>query len=385
MKILLIVIILIKILSSEINFQRNLEGKDCSSYSDCFNCSVCGVTLVDKCPCEWHSGKCNRIYYSNNFNYENCVDLSSSIIQQKYCGNFIEDEKKMILSFPKINGYYGQTNLFCLYRFENQKPNSKLRIEVKIDDKKYSLMDKIIFTMFIKFSSGDKDLKTLLTGRTFIEDYIDFIQFSITSQTLYSENPFTVTITNLDKKFSVGLIFLIIGVIVFYILCSIIIYYFSHKYERRRGNDGHVMNRIFVINQYSQYNEDVNINKIEKMLKDPNQLGERICESKHEKYGNNCTICLEHLKIGVDKISLTPCQHVFHYKCLSNWLRNKDTTYKCPVCNCNILEYQNNNFSDDKNPQFVNNNDNNSDNNNNLGEIMSLRGRSRENQTNNNH
>ena len=51
MKILLIVIILIKILSSEINFQRNLEGKDCSSYSDCFNCSVCGVTLVDTCPC----------------------------------------------------------------------------------------------------------------------------------------------------------------------------------------------------------------------------------------------------------------------------------------------------------------------------------------------
>ncbi len=384
MKIILIVIILIKILSSEINFQRNLEGKDCSSYSDCFNCSVCGVTLVDECPCEWKSGKCNTINYSNNFNDENCDDLSSLEIQKKYCGDFKEDKKKIILSFLNVGGYYGQTNLFCLYKFKNQKPNSKLRIEVEIDDEKYSLMDKIRFIMFIKFSNGGEVLKNPSTGRTIIEGYIDYIKFDITSQTLYSENPFKVTISYSNNKSSVGLIFLIIGVIFFYILCLILSYYCSHKYERRRGNDGRIMNGIFVINQYSQYNEDVNLNKIEKMLKDPNQLGERICESKHEKYGNNCTICLEHLKIGVDKISLTPCQHIFHYKCISEWLRNKDTTYKCPVCNCNILEYQNNNFSDDKNPQFVDNNDNNCDNNNNLGEIMSLRGRSREIQTNNN-
>ncbi len=230
MKIILIVIILIKILSSEINFQRNLEGKDCSSYSDCFNCSVCGVTLVDECPCEWKSGKCNTINYSNNFNDENCDDLSSLEIQKKYCGDFKEDKKKIILSFLNVGGYYGQTNLFCLYKFKNQKPNSKLRIEVEIDDEKYSLMDKIRFIMFIKFSNGGEVLKNPSTGRTIIEGYIDYIKFDITSQTLYSENPFKVTISYSNNKSSVGLIFLIIGVIFFYILCLILSYYCSHKY-----------------------------------------------------------------------------------------------------------------------------------------------------------
>ena len=130
--------------------------------------------------------------------------------------------------------------------------------------------------------------------------------------------------------------------------------------------------------------EEENKEKIDFLLK--NTLAPKKFNKKYgEKDGLTCTICIENFRVGKSRVCITPCQHVFHYKCLSNWLRNKDTTYKCPVCNCNILEYQNNHFSDDKNPQFVNNNDNISDNNNNLGEIMSLRGRSRENQTNNNH
>ena len=89
----------------------------------------------------------------------------------------------------------------------------------------------------------------------------------------------------------------------------------------------------------NEENERIRNKKIiENKLKDPNLLGEKICEKEHEKYGTNCTICLEELKIGVSKVSVTPCQHVFHYKCLFNWLMKKDSTFKCPVCNFNLLD-----------------------------------------------
>ena len=50
------------------------------------------------------------------------------------------------------------------------------------------------------------------------------------------------------------------------------------------------------------------------------------------KYGSKCTICLEDLKTN-ELISITLCQHVFHYKCLSNWLYKAGATLRCPNCN----------------------------------------------------
>ena len=61
------------------------------------------------------------------------------------------------------------------------------------------------------------------------------------------------------------------------------------------------------------------------------------------KDGNKCTICLEDFKIKKSNVSVTTCQHVFHYKCLSNWLIQNVLNPKCPNCNYNlILDVENN-------------------------------------------
>lgn len=47
----------------------------------------------------------------------------------------------------------------------------------------------------------------------------------------------------------------------------------------------------------------------------------------------NCSICLQNIKS--DECSVTSCEHCFHQKCLSQWLRfcqKEDSTALCPVC-----------------------------------------------------
>ena len=48
---------------------------------------------------------------------------------------------------------------------------------------------------------------------------------------------------------------------------------------------------------------------------------------------NKCAICLEteisFKKSNIVNISILSCQHIYHYKCIKQWLRRNDT---CPTC-----------------------------------------------------
>ena len=53
-----------------------------------------------------------------------------------------------------------------------------------------------------------------------------------------------------------------------------------------------------------------------------------------------CIICYEDFKDNDNAIFL-PCFHVFHSKCINEWLKNKDN---CPLCKIEIKNNLNNNF-----------------------------------------
>lgn len=124
-------------------------------------------------------------------------------------------------------------------------------------------------------------------------------------------------------------------------------------------------NRFTFIRVFNnEVNENVindNKKKIEILLNNPDLLGERICKKEFEKYGSNCTICLEEFKVGIDKVSLTPCFHVFHYNCISEWLKKNVTKITCPNCNYNMSNIDKYFININKNQNNENlNNDNSS-------------------------
>ena len=57
---------------------------------------------------------------------------------------------------------------------------------------------------------------------------------------------------------------------------------------------------------------------------------------------NNCTICLEEFILNT-KVSILECDHIFHEKCIDNWIVSKKyINVKCPNCNTLILTIKNN-------------------------------------------
>jgi hypothetical protein len=357
LKIIVFINLIFLIYTNQLSKERNLQSYSCSEFNNCFNCSVCGEYLVTWCKCKWNSYSCvesNNNYYNSNFrsSYENCIDSESKEIQKKYCGEIIEDTKNktIYLSLPEVDGYYGQLNLFCKYNYKSTfKKDAVFKFDFERNDESYYDFDQIQLQFTIVYNEDLNDFSKKIDSyyySTSAENLKEFI-IEIECRTMYTKSPFIVNISYTKGSSKIGLILAIIAIIIICIGCSIIVYCFSKKIsENARIRHNQILEarlqRQMILN-YNEINNEENErirNKkiIENKLKDPNLLGEKICEKEHEKYGTNCTICLEELKIGVSKVSVTPCQHVFHYKCLFNWLMKKDSTFKCPVCNFNLLD-----------------------------------------------
>ena len=67
-------------------------------------------------------------------------------------------------------------------------------------------------------------------------------------------------------------------------------------------------------------------------------LSARKYEKTHNKIDcPRCTICYEDFEVSNSIVSITPCQHIFHYKCLNNWLNQNILNPKCPNCNFDLM------------------------------------------------
>jgi len=109
---------------------------------------------------------------------------------------------------------------------------------------------------------------------------------------------------------------------------------------RNSGNNESIRNsRISLSNSI---NSSVNLNNLSGMEKKKLQLILEMDEYQYkhiQKYDSRketeCAICLEEFK-GVDIIkAFSTCQHIFHKKCLLNWLK---THNKCPLCNHDLSD-----------------------------------------------
>lgn len=328
---------------------------DCTSYSECFNCSVCGDETSNTCSCQWDNEfkNCNNgasKSLTNNF-YEyftSCSDDHSKTITQKYCGKThleLNNDNELVISVPKNFNLYGTRNLYCEFYYKaSGKKDTYYELKYEISSSYFTDLNKIF--LYLKVIYNDETMtsgyfSTRSISRDFdnVKEIYIYLYFSGGVNNL----PFSLKITKKGDETKLALYITIGLVILACLLCALMIYFLSKKISenariRQRNLIQLALNRRVRQNNdasSSQNNEEENGEKIEQLIKIV--LAPKVFNKKCE--GDNCTICIEDFIEGKSKVSITPCQHIFHYKCLCKWLRQNVLNPKCPNCNHNLLEY----------------------------------------------
>lgn len=317
------------------------EEDECS-YDDCFNCVACGNKEVNYCECYWKnnlckSGKKRSITYTTLSS--SCTDESSIELINKFCGQTtlkLNDDNVANVNIPSVNWKYGMTNLFCSYIYSPSEPEEKYYIinyEVPSNN-----LDNIQIYLSI-LQNDDNTILGSLSKYSFSRslDDIKEIKLMVYFEKSLNNIPFTFSIEEKKYKSKILTIIAIALVIVFIITCTIFIISLSKKARERRTSIHFGERRIIVLNDNDNgKNEEENKKKVENLIK--SSLTSQIY-NENNGIKNKCSICLEDLKVGIDKVSITPCKHIFHYDCLRKWLLENYQLPKCPNCNYNIVEY----------------------------------------------
>ena len=342
-------------------FQEILTGDyNCvTDYLDCFNCSTCGEKedrYID-CPCQWKPNndppKCETVSKEGDIGellykaFSQCIDTSSTIIQNKYCGTkSITVNDDFSFSMPFIDGLYGTRSLYCEYilNFSGDE-DDYYNINYQLNTNSQNTM---YIHLLILFENGDKTSGNL--GIKLDKDFYNVKQVEIR---MYFNNgfetlPFSFTITKKTDNSKLALYITIGVIIVACILCALAIYCLSKKISENARLRQRALFEVAMAHQEGERGVDDEAYEQQKLeeenkLKIKYALKHSLKPKKYlKKYGvkdsNTCTICIEDFKENKSKVSITPCKHVFHYQCLSNWLHKNVMNPKCPNCNNNLIK-----------------------------------------------
>jgi len=353
---ILINIFHIILITKENNINCNIE------YNECFNCSFCGEETSNYCKCNWDpdSKICKtgieKSLTSNFYEYfPSCTDDNSKIIIDKYCGKKeleLDNDDEIKIYLPENNGIIGTRNLYCEY--------------------KYTTLDKKDVFYFIQYeTSYPNDINSMYIYLTIIYndetstsgylsqkeikrefDNIKEVKLSLYFSKGLNSLPFSLTIKKNGDKAKIALYITIGLIILACLLCALIIYCLSKKISENARLRQRTLLELAMARQRGQYSpgedvassggseadvEEENRKKIEILFK--TSLHPKNFIKKYGlKDGNTCTICIEDFKEKKSKVSITTCQHVFHYKCLRNWLFQNVLNPKCPNCNYNLIK-----------------------------------------------
>ena len=349
---------------------------DClSSYnSSCPECSLCGDEKNAQCECEWNEENqlCQSKTTSDTGLKEWYVEISTSCDITKeynsYCSSktsfalddFVENQIKITIDKDE-NDYYGQFFKVCRYEYTDESMENIYQINID-----YSPENKILFKPIIAFSYSYKEGnqskgKTLTINDNYEENFSQITKFVfiVLFKDNYTFNPVSITITltsNLKTKllvtFAIGFVIILI---IFTVICCTSNYLNRRTREHLRLLRAQRDLQIYQpMDMGSEVNQDeLKENNTEKLTKIFEVLmPEHLYKKEYNQYGGGCSICLENFKKN-SKVSITTCNHVFHYKCINEWLFKNILCPKCPNCNHEILEdydkINNNNFNDNNN------------------------------------
>ena len=331
-----------------------------NKFTDCFNCSTCGLEDInlEDCLCQWNSdnNKCNDITSKKDiiYSYEvftQCTDTQSKFIQEKYCGlSNLEINNELTFSMPLVDGNYGTKSVYCNYTFSiSHEKNIYYNINYKYASvlSNNNILNDVHLYLDVQYNNLSRKIIELL-DEDINSDFkeVQLIEFRIYFEQSLISLPFTFQIKELYEPYTSYTIYIILGVVIgFFALASTICILTKKAAEKIRQRQ-RTLFEIQLARQYGEGNGDemtqrkkselLNKRKIIYILQQ-SQNNKKIIKNKTLKGGNICSICLEKIKLQ-SKISITNCHHIFHYKCLSNWLLRDLTEPKCPNCKYDLIK-----------------------------------------------
>lgn len=322
----------------------------CDSFTDCFNC-----TATDEAICIWNSGKCSSTTYTvtDSQFYSICKnDAAGYKTIQKYCGDdsiFLNDSEEGSVSVPLIDGHYGLPYLVCKYTYNNGNGKKNIFFNLTVEEE---VVKEMSFSISATFSDGSvasrkPDSTNYGVQINGAKEASLLVIFDSSSKV----PPFELQVKLKNKSISVTLIATIVLIVIACIICGISIYLFSKRIARQRqlarenqgrfqmmgiGMQGNVINQQRSHEQIKEKRKK----QIEEILS--KELRPRKYSEDIGKYNISCTICLEDYN-QKSLISVTKCNHVFHYECITKWLHENILEPRCPNCNLHLLpEIENN-------------------------------------------
>ena len=328
-----------------------LSSKYCRFGESCLNnCNNCGEDN-DYSKCNYYNLFCDTnsgIKYFENYENHYIQYFSNNNDINYICGNsnIIIKTKEKTKNFELISTNNEETqqflkkeNLHCFYEFENSyfkdnNINLSLIINHKTNDSvNNNENDAINFMIIIMLYSSKNSANIFDLNKNSLKDNTEIIElkyysgFTIFIDIDSNENikeSITITLNYKDnKKFSPIYILLII-------LFISIIKSKLKKEQRPRWNG------ITERRSTEELEKNIKIQKIKQLFK-TEFLPQYYSKKLDEKGFNGCTICIKKYKNNLSKIVILPCNHIFHYKCLYDWLIN-NKHWKCPICNLDLTE-----------------------------------------------
>ena len=350
--------------------EKNTKQEYCDIYKYCSDCTLCGNETNDYTPCSYYNLFCTQKPKNSTSFQQSYIKKYSAFFRNipntnEFCGPETYNLNKLKSSFsivkkPNIN-INNLKIVHCNYEIHNTKYyNNKLdeaTLIIKLytnNSEKNSL--KLILNILLQSSRSklsklaiinEIDLNNQRYELTLNEydNIIILLDFNIDEKTNLEDDEYLeikIDTNNSNKinqiiNFVLIIIFSVLGAI---IIISIIFVIYRHIKLRNMPRTQNV-----VLQQRELQRKKKEIEKINKLL-EKILLPKEFDENDVANDCTECTICIEKFAKKC-LICVTPCKHIFHYECLCKFIETakekQKPVIKCPLCNYDFLEEENNN------------------------------------------
>ena len=333
----------------------------CSDFTDCFNCTMCGDENSKYCNCVWEPDidgeyicQTDEFRYLSEW-YKELKQCKNNLLQKLYCSggdtiytrDDLDSEYSLTFQISNDNyNNYGKNMMFCYYNYIDETSSDYI-LDIQFSN---SLANKPKVVYGCSFTEDDQSKIQLIEENKEISCTGGYnIFFMVLLKDEYSSSPIFITIklnnVTINKYVTGFSIVIIILIIITCIICCITRFYNNKARrqlrllmnQRARENMLRIQQENDNMNNYNENSENIEeINKEKLDILFSKKMAEHYYKSEYNQYGGGCSICLENFK-KKSKVSMTPCNHVFHYKCIKDWLYKNVKNPKCPNCNKEVI------------------------------------------------